>query len=84
MRMPARTTAAVKDDRAGSIVGQLPLDLPHQRLAFFLVGLDGLSVDQLVHLSIAVAIVVQFSAATIEQVKILVGIGPAAREVESN
>jgi len=47
-RLPAGRAAVVKEDRSGAILRQLPFDLPDKLLAPLLVGLRGLSIDQLV------------------------------------
>src|SRR6516225_2715402 len=82
--LPAAATSIVKDDRASTVLGQLPFDFPNQSSARLLIGLCRLLIDQLVDLRIAVAIVVQVSAAPVEQVKVLVGVGPASRQVETD
>src|SRR6266849_10864657 len=53
-RLPAGCAAVVKEDRSGAVLRQFALYLPHQLLALFLVGLDGLLIDQLVHFGAAV------------------------------
>src|SRR6516165_4097883 len=73
--LPAAATSIVKDYRAGTVLGQLAFDFPNQSSARLLIGLCRLLIDQLVDLRIAVAVVVQVSAAPVEQVKVLVGIG---------
>jgi len=82
--LPASRAAVVKDDRSGAILRQLPFDLPDQLLALFLVGLDRLSVDQLVDCRTAVTVIVQLAAAPVIQVEVLVGIGPASYRAEPN
>src|SRR5215469_2814034 len=79
--LPAAATSIVKDDRAGTVLGELPFDFPNQSSARLLIGLSRLLIDQLVDLRIAVAVVVQISAAPVEQVKVLVGVGSASRQV---
>src|SRR6516225_10315592 len=58
--LPARSAAAVKDDRSGTVLGQPAFDLPHQLLALFLIGLDRLLLDQLVHCGVAVIVPIEF------------------------
>src|ERR1700730_7015766 len=55
LRMPASRATRVKDDRTGIVLRQSSFDFPYQLLAFFLVGLHRLLIDQLVDLRIAVA-----------------------------
>ena len=74
MRPPAGSATIVEDDRPGDVFGQFSLDLPHQLLALFRVGLARLPIDQLVNLGAAVAIIVQLAAAPVEQAENLVGV----------
>ena len=48
--MAARCLPGIEDDRTGAVLGQPPFDLPYQLLAFLLVGLLRLLVDQLIGL----------------------------------
>src|SRR5215468_12750639 len=82
--LPAAATSIVKNDWPGAVLCQLPFDLPNELLSLFLIGLSRLLIDQPVDLRTAMTIVVQIPAATIEQVKVLVGIGAASREVEAD
>ena len=82
--LPAAAASIVKDDRPGAVLCQLPLDLPNNLPALFLIGLNRLLIDQLVDPRTAVTVIVQIPAATVEQVKVLVGIGAAPREVEAD
>jgi hypothetical protein len=84
MRLPACCATVVKDDRSSAILGQFPFDLPHQLLPLFLVGLDRLPIDQLVHLGAAVTVIVQLGTAPIKQMKVLVWVGPAPRAGEGD
>ena len=60
---------------------QFAVDLPHQMLALFLVGLHRLLVDQLVELAVAVFRVVAVRVANVVLVEILVWVvEPAADE----
>ena len=68
MGLPAGCAAVVKDDRPGAVLRQLPLDFPHQFVALFSVGLDGLPIDQLVDLGTAVTVIVQLPAAPVNSV----------------
>jgi hypothetical protein len=83
-RLPAGRAAVVKEDRSGAVFRQLPFDLPDQLLAPFLASLGRLAIDQLVHLRIAVTVIVQFAAAPVIQVEVLVGIGFATHRTEPN
>src|SRR6202047_1676113 len=78
LRMPASRATRVKDDRTGIVLRQSPFDFPYQLLAFFLVGLHRLSIDQLVDLRIAVAGIIPFGATHVVLVKLLVGVVDAA------
>src|SRR5215472_7478736 len=82
--LPAAATSIVKNDWPGTVLCQLPFDLPNDLLSLFLIGLSRLLIDQLVDLRTAMTIVVQIPAATVKQVKVLVGIGAASREVEAD
>src|SRR5215472_467023 len=73
-RLPARSAAAVEDDRSGAVLRQLAFDLPHQLLALLLVCLDRLLLDQLVDRGVAVIVPIELRAASINQWKGLVGI----------
>src|SRR4029077_17471670 len=84
LRIPAGRAAVVKDDRSGAVLRQSPFDLPYELLALFLVGLARLPIDQLVHLGAAVAIIVQLGTASVKQVEILIGVGPASRTSKSD
>src|SRR5258708_21692610 len=57
-RLPAGRKAQVIDDRSRLIFLQPAIDLPHQPLAFLLVGLDRLLLKQLLQFRVAVAGVV--------------------------
>src|SRR5262245_29510460 len=83
-RLPAGRAAVVKDVRARTVLSQFPLDPPHHPLALFLIGLTRLPVDQLVHLGATVSIVVQFAAAPVKQLEILVGVGPTSGAGEAD
>src|ERR1700736_4598271 len=83
LRLPAGRGDAVKDDRPSAILLQLTVDLPHEFLAFFLIGFGRLSVELFVELRIAVSAVIAVRAARVGFVELLVGIvGPAAGAVE--
>jgi hypothetical protein len=82
--LPARPAARIEDDRPGAVLGQLAFDRPDQLLAPRLVGLDRLLLDQFVDLRTAITVIVQIPAAAVCQVEVLVGIGPASREVETD
>src|SRR5260370_37720336 len=83
LRLPAGRCEAVQDDRPCPILLQLPVDLPHQLLAFFLIGLARLPVERLVELRIAISGIVTVRAARIVFVELLVGVvDPAAGVVE--
>src|SRR6516225_8470074 len=81
---PAGGAAVVEDDRPSAVLRQSSLDLPHQLLAPFLVGLDRLPINQLVDLRIAVTVIVQLTAAPVIQVQVLVGVGPTSHRTEPN
>ena len=53
--------------------------MPHQRLALFRVGLGRLPVDQLVDFGVAVAVVVEIAAATVDVVEGLVRVPDTKR-----
>src|SRR5260370_3555324 len=74
VRPPAGRAAVVEENLSGAVLRQLPFDLPHQLLALFLVGLDRLSIDQLVDIRIAITVIVQFAAAPVIQVEALVSV----------
>src|SRR5216683_1571310 len=81
--LPAVPGRGVEDDRPNAVLGQLLLDLPHQRFALFLVRLRRLLVDQFVELGIAVFDVVSFRAAYVILVEILIGfVDAVAGEIE--
>src|SRR6516164_6013781 len=61
--LPASSRAGIEDDRPRGILRQSPFDLPNQLLAFFIVGLHRLLVDQFVDLGIAITGVVTLGAA---------------------
>src|SRR5437899_5577432 len=84
MRLPAARAAVVKDDRPGAVFRQFALDLPYQLLALLGVGLDGLPIDQRVHLGTAVAVIVQLPTAPVIQVETEVRIDPAALAGEAD
>src|SRR5215471_17370994 len=84
MGLPAGRAAVVEDDRSGAVFGQLPLDLPNQSLALLSVGLDGLPIDQRVHLGTAVTVIVQLPTAPVNQVETQVRIDPAALTGEAD
>src|SRR5437764_15220367 len=84
MPLPAGGAAVVEDDGSSAILRQFPFDLPHQLLALFLVGLDRLTIDQLVHLGAAVTVIVQLGTAPVKQMEILVWVGPASRAGEGD
>jgi hypothetical protein len=72
--LPAAGAPIVKDDGAGDVLRQYPLDLPHQLLAFLQVALDRLLLDQLVYVRIAVSSVVALRTADVILVECLVGL----------
>src|SRR6266446_4569690 len=82
--LPAGCTAVVKDYWPGPILGQFALYFPHQLLALFLIGLDGLLIDQPVDLRIAVTVIVQLAAARVIQIEVLVGVWSAPHRAEPN
>src|ERR1700732_568131 len=75
---PAGRAAVVEENWSSAVLRQLPFDLPDQLFALFLVGLDRLSIDQLVDIRIAITVIVQFAAAPVIQGAVLVGVGPAS------
>src|SRR6266404_1172846 len=82
--LPAGSLAGIKYDGAGAVIGQLAFDRPQQLLAPSFVGLDRLLLDQLVHLRVAIAVPVQARTASGKQIENLVGVGPAALEIEAD
>src|SRR5690349_4785731 len=84
MRLPTGRPTVVKNDWSSAILRQLSFDLRYQLLALVLVSLDRLTIDQLVHLGAAVAVVVQLGTAPVQQVEILVWVGPASRAGEGD
>src|SRR6266851_7709174 len=58
IRLPASGGLVVEDDRAGDVLLQLAIDLPHHLQALLLVELLRLRLEQLRHLGIAVVVVV--------------------------
>src|SRR6266852_2522151 len=73
-RLPAGRLAVVGDDRPGSVLLQFLVDLPHQLLAFFLVGLHRLPVEPLLELTVAVSGKVERRTAPVSPVKLLIGL----------
>src|SRR5215831_18811209 len=68
--LPAAATSIVKNDWPGPVLCQLPFDLPNNLPALFLIALCRLLFDQLADLRTAVTVIIQISAAPIEQVKV--------------
>src|SRR5215472_14218260 len=73
-RLPARGLTGIEDDRANTVLGQLPFDLPDQLPALLAVGLHRLSVDQLVELRITIAAIIPLGAAHVALIELLIGI----------
>src|SRR6266446_4734885 len=84
VRLPASPAAAVEDDRARAVLGQLALDRPEQLLAPPLLGLDRLLVDHSVHFPAAVAVPVEARTAGVEQLEGPVGVRSAGLQVEAD
>src|SRR6516164_10274944 len=82
--LPTHRAAVVKDDRPGTVFGQLSLNCPHQRLALLGVRLNGLPLDQFVDLGTAIAVVVQLPAAPVRYVEAVVGVDPGALAGETH
>jgi hypothetical protein len=64
--------AVLINDRAGRVLLQLPVDLPDQFLALFLVGLDRLLLVHFFELGVAVVRVIALRAAGIVLVEVSV------------
>src|SRR6266404_916774 len=73
-RLPAGRLAVVSDDRPGSVLLQFLVDLPHQLLAFFLVGLHRLLVEPLLELTVAVSGKIELRTARVSPIKLLIGL----------
>src|SRR5215469_4892593 len=73
-RVPTRRATGVKDDRSRAFLLQAGINIPHQRLALFLVGLSRLLMELLFQLAVAVAGEVAVRIASVALVKLLVGI----------
>src|ERR1700680_664531 len=73
-RLPARRAAAVIDDRPGTVLRQLPFDLPYELLPILLVGFHRLLVDQFIHVRTAISTIVHFRTTRVVPVEIIVGI----------
>src|SRR5215472_9833849 len=78
VRLPAGRTLAVRDDRPGAVLLQLAVDLPHQPLAFFLIGFGRLSVELFFEFGVAVSAVIAIRAARVIFIELLVWIVDAA------
>src|SRR6516225_10030387 len=75
----------IEQDRAGVVLGQLALDLPHQPLALLNIGFGRLPSDQVVDLGVAIAGVVALRAAHVVFVQYRIGIVDLGfRNVESD
>src|SRR6202040_431380 len=70
----ARRAAAVIDDRPGTVLRQLPFDLPYELLPILLVGFHRLLVDQFIHVRTAISTIVHFRTTRVVPVEIIVGI----------
>src|SRR5437660_6631647 len=81
-RVMAGPEAVLINDRAGRVLLELPVDIPDQFLALFLVGLDRLLIVHFFELGIAVVCVIAFGTAGIMLVEIGVRIVvPRARQI---
>src|SRR3954465_15499401 len=76
--MPAGPSAVLEKGRLSAILYQFFLYFPHQPLAPFLIGLAGLSFDQLVNFRIAVSHVIAFGVAHVRGVEALIWVAPAS------
>src|SRR5260370_361183 len=74
LRLPAGGLARVIDDRAHPFLDHPALDIPHDPLALFRIGLNRLLVDQRLDLGVAIAGVVARRFTDIALVEDLVGI----------
>src|SRR5262249_36669916 len=61
--LQADRRARVEEHGSYAVIGQLPLDLPHQLAARLDIGFHRLAVDQLVEIRVAVAAVIAFGRA---------------------
>ena len=78
--LPAGALPHKEDDRAHRVLDQLALDLPHQLLALYWVGLRRLPVDQRIHLGIATGIIARRPTRVI-LIELVIGIVKGDREV---
>src|SRR3546814_3760481 len=72
--MPAADSDGVVQGRAGHLFLELPVDLPDDLTALFLIGLHRLLVEQGLQLLVAVSVIVADRIAGVVLVEVLVGI----------